>query len=93
MRFKKTDKRFTLYDAGFDCYAEFINIDRADHIRLIKYTAACQKVLGPQYWKYPSYGYQGGKWVLRSKELKNKNRSRIYFRGEKLYTLITMALT
>ena len=91
MKLYKTDKRFELYDYGFDCYIEFTFDDWNSYN---KYTTYCRRTLGNEFWKTQQKVYENGGWkgVYRHRNRRGVETKRIYFRGEKYHTLLLMAL-
>lgn len=92
MKLKKTDKRFKLYQFGFDCFLEFANYDFKEVRKYMMYRKMCQKVLGEQFTHFHSRVYTDGKYYLVNKHRNTKgyNTKRIYFKGEKNYTFLEM---
>ena len=90
MKLRKTDKRFNLYQYGFDCYVEFEISDWNNYNRTTRY---CRDNLGPEFFHFAGRVYGNGNWkgvaCHQSKRWKSK---RVYFRGEKYHTLLLMAL-
>jgi hypothetical protein len=91
MKLHKTDRRFELHRYGFDCYVEFAIDDWNNYNRTTRY---CRDNFGPEFWHFNEVMFAPtGKWkgvaCHQSKRWKSK---RIYFRGEKYYTLLLMAL-
>jgi hypothetical protein len=90
MKLRKTDKRFDLYRYGFDCYVEFNYEDWNGYNRTTRY---CIENLGPEFWHFAGRVYGDGNWRAVSHHQSKRWRSkRIYFRGEKYYTLLLIAL-
>jgi hypothetical protein len=90
MRLRKTDRRFKLYQYGFDCYVEFNSDEWNNYNRTVRY---CRENLGPEFWEFSSRVYENGNWKSyphhRNKVWSSK---RVYFRGEKYHTLLLMAI-
>lgn len=92
MKLRKTDKRFNLYQYGFDCYIEFNSDDWKGYN---KYVIFCCKQFGDEYWRFMEREYTpNGKWkgVYRHRNKRGYESKRIYFRGEKYHTLLLMAM-
>jgi len=91
MKLRKTDKRFDLYNYGFDCYIEFPFDDWNSYNKFVTY---CRKTLGNEFWKTRQKVYENGGWkgVYRHRTRRGVETKRIYFRGEKYHTLLLMAL-
>jgi hypothetical protein len=92
MKLRKTDRRFNLYQYGFDCYVEFDINDWHEYNRTVCY---CRDNLGPGFWHFKEVMFAPtGKWkgVSRHRNKRGYESKRIYFRGEKYYTLLLMAL-
>lgn len=88
-KLKKVDRRFKLYSHGFTCYLEF---DEKDWITYNKYVRACRTNLGNEFWYFNTYE-KPGNWRSESNVTTGKQPcKRIYFRGDKYYTLIAMAI-
>lgn len=92
MKLRKTDKRFKLYQFGFDCYIEF-DTDNGDYLDFIRYQRYCNKTLGEQFLYFRDAVFQNGKYYISNRHRKkNSYYKRIYFRGEKNYTLLLIAM-
>lgn len=90
MNLRKTDRRFKLYNYGFDCYIEFECDDWKNHNRCLRY---CNQNFGEQFWLFNKRVYRPeGKWRADVHKNKNQRSKRIYFRGEKYYTLLILAI-
>jgi len=86
VKLHKTDRRFKLYHYGFDCYVQFTDDDWNSFNRAIRY---CRSNFGAEFWMFNAVVYRhNGKW--RSEF---KNQKRIYLRGEKYYTLLSLAMS
>ena len=89
---KTTDSRFSLAKEGFTCFLEF---DQWDWNNYNRWTQACRATLGEQYWSFGRYHRGGpGKWkgVFKHKYRDGRETRRIYFRGDKVYTMMLMAV-
>jgi hypothetical protein len=90
MKLQKTDKRFNLYQYGFDCYVEFNNNDWNNYNR---YSRCCRQNLGDEFSDFAGRVYTNGNYKCvpfhRNKYWGGK---RIYFRSEKYHTLLLMAM-
>jgi hypothetical protein len=91
MKLYKTDRRFDLHRYGFDCYVEFAIEDWNNYNRTWRY---CRDKLGKEFWHFKEVMYDPtGNWKSVACHQSRRWRSkRIYFRGEKYYTLLLMAL-
>src|SRR6056297_914081 len=90
MKLRKTDRRFKLYNFGFDCYVEFdVNEWRAQ----LRYQKYCNNILGEQFQYFHNRVYTDGKYYIVNRHRKgNCYYKRIYFRGEKNHTLLLMGM-
>ena len=89
MRLIKTDRRFKLYQYGFDCYVEFGSDNWNNYNRYMRY---CRANLGNEFWEFLGRG-GAGNWRGNAHYRNRRwNSKRIYFRGEKYYTLLLMAM-
>ena len=90
MKLRKTDRRFELHRFGFNCYVEFEISDWHGFNRTVRY---CRDNLGLEFSHFAGRVYEDGNWRVVACHQSRKWRSkRIYFRGEKYYTLLLMAL-
>ncbi len=90
MKLRKTDKRFNLYRYGFDCYVEFGEKEWLEYNRTVRY---CRDKLGPEFWEFAGRVYGDGNWRGNAHHRgKSWSSKRVYFRGEKYYTLLLIAL-
>lgn len=86
----KTDKRFNLYRYGFDCYVEF-KIE--DWYGFNLYKKYCRDKLGPELCVVAGHVYGDANWRSVACYQNRRWRSkRIYLRGEKYYTLLSLAM-
>lgn len=86
MKLRKTDRRFKLYHYGFDYYVAFADDDWNSFNRATRY---CRQNFGSEFWLFNETVYRpDGKWRAVF-----KNQKRIYLRGEKYYTLLSMAVS
>lgn len=90
MRLKKTDRRYNLYRYGFDCYVEFNSEDWNNYNRYSRY---CRQNLGSEFVEFAHRVFTQGNYKCvpfhRNKLWSSK---RIYFREEKYYTLLMLAM-
>ena len=90
MKLRKTDNRFNLRKYGFDCYIEFASNDWIGYNRYIHY---CRQIFGDEFWEFAGRVYNNGNWRGNSHHKgKRWSSKRIYFRGEKFYTLLLIAM-
>lgn len=90
MRLKKTDRRYNLYRYGFDCYVEFASDDWNNWNR---YSLYCKQKLGKEFWEFSHRVFTEGNYKCVPYHRNNLwSSKRIYFRGEKYYTLLMMAM-
>lgn len=92
MKLRKTDQRFSLAKEGFTCFLEFNSDDWNNYYR---WEQQCRKSLGNPYWSFGRYHQGGpGQWksVFRHRKRNGKETSRIYLRGDKVYTLLSLAI-
>jgi len=89
MKLHKTDRRFNLYQYGFDCYIEFSKDDWSNYNRYVHY---CRYNLGNEFWEFAGHVYTNGNWRGNAHHRGKPQCRRIYFRGEKYHTLLLMAM-
>ena len=89
MRLRKTDNRFHLRKYGFDCYVEFRDDDWKNYNRYVRY---CRDNLGDEFGDFAGRVYGDGNGRAKQHKGKRWSSKRIYFRGEKYYTLLLMAM-
>lgn len=91
MILKKTDRRFKIYKHGFDCYIECDVLDSYKYRKMFHYYSICLKLFGDPFSDITNIN---GKYKFVSKHKKNSKRTatRIYFRGEKIYTMFLMSI-
>ncbi len=89
MKLVRTDNRFNLYKYGFDCYLQFSMDQYAEFNR---YKKVCRQVLGEEFYLYggkPNDGKYQPDAYYTNRGLSSK---RIYLRGNRLYTLLLIAM-
>lgn len=94
MKLRKTDRRFKLYNYGFTCFVEF---DGDNWLRVEEWRRACQQTLGEEFFEIGGRVYRNGKWRKETTKKPDRywnpcKRERIYFRGDKVYTMMLMAV-
>lgn len=92
MKLRKTDQRFALYHHGFDIFLEFEDSEWNDYHR---WQQTCRQVLGSEIFIFNNRVYTDGAWSGVHKHYNRRtdtDSKRIYLRGEKHYTLLTMAV-
>lgn len=90
MKLHKTDRRFKLYNYGFDCYIEFEGNEWKNYNRSVRH---CRQNFGDEFWLFNGRVYRPeGKWISNIHKNKHDISKRIYLRGKKYYTLLMMAM-
>ena len=90
MKLVRTDNRFNLYKYGFDCYLQF---SLGEYLEFNRYKEVCKKVFGDEFYNCylgkPSDGKYQSDGYYTNRGLSSK---RIYLRGNRLYTLLLIAM-
>lgn len=85
-----TDRRFELYQHGFDCYVEFKIEDWNGYNRTVRY---CRDNLGPEFSHFAGRVYGDGNWrAVACHQSRGWRSKRIYFRGKELYTMLLLTI-
>ena len=89
-KLRKTDRRFALYQHGFECYVEFPGDAWKDYNRYVRY---CRDRVGPEFWAFSSRVFENGDWKgVAHYQGTAEGSKRVYLKNPAIHTMLLLVI-